>query len=131
MFRRIALVLLQNKDKKILMQHRDKDAPTNPDMWGLFGGHIREEEKPIEAAFREIEEELGLKVAKLDLFKRYDLIHINREVFIYAGQTNIALEQLKKQQTEGQGVGFFSLEELKDMKVVGYVMIVLKDYFLN
>jgi len=129
MFRRLSLVLLQDKDGKVLMQHRTKDAPTNPDMWGLFGGHIKQGEKPMFTAHRELQEELGIEKVNLIFFKRYDFNNINREVFIYISKTNLNLKQLKKQQTEGQNVGFFSYDELKNMKVVEYVMNILNDFF--
>ncbi len=128
MLRRISLLLLQDKNGRVLMQHRDKDAPTNPDLWGLFGGHIRENEEPKIAAIRELNEELGIQITELNFFKRYDFEYINREVFVYTGRMNIDLEQLKKQQTEGQNIGFFTYEELKNMKVVKYVMEVLYDF---
>ena len=46
----------------ILLQHRDNNAPTNPNKWGLFGGHMEGDETPEVTARRELREELGIDV---------------------------------------------------------------------
>lgn len=55
----IALVILEDRQGRILLQLRSQvDGIANPGKWGLFGGHLEPGESPIEAAVREIEEEL-------------------------------------------------------------------------
>lgn len=63
--RKLALLIPINKDGKVLLQHRTKDARFKPDHWAFFGGHIEEGESPEIAARREFQEELQIKVERL------------------------------------------------------------------
>ena len=60
--RRVAAVLLIDRQGRILMQHRSMDAPAAPGKWSFPGGGIEEGEAPQEAARRELLEETGLTV---------------------------------------------------------------------
>lgn len=54
----------------ILIQKRSKDKIAFPDLWDVsVAGHISAGEDEITSALREIEEEIGLKISKKDLFK--------------------------------------------------------------
>lgn len=59
---KLALILLELRGKELLIfQRRDADAPTSPSLLGLFGGHMEPDEKdPLEAAYRELDEETSL-----------------------------------------------------------------------
>jgi mutator protein MutT len=60
--RRVAVVCLVDRQGRILMQHRDANAKTSPNQWGLPGGKIEPGETPDAAARREVLEETGLAV---------------------------------------------------------------------
>lgn len=60
--RRIAVVMLVDEARRLLLQLRDAQAPTSPGKWGLPGGGIEAGETPEEAAHRELLEETGLRV---------------------------------------------------------------------
>jgi phosphoglycolate phosphatase len=60
--RNIAVILLYDEDKKILLQHRSKDAERLPNYWGFFGGGINDNETPEEAVKREAVEELNYQL---------------------------------------------------------------------
>jgi 8-oxo-dGTP diphosphatase len=60
--RSIALVMLVDETGRLLLQHRDAQAPTSPGKWGLPGGGIEAGETPEEAAHRELWEETGLRI---------------------------------------------------------------------
>jgi 8-oxo-dGTP pyrophosphatase MutT (NUDIX family) len=66
----VALVLLVDAHGRLLMQHRSDDAPVAPNLWGLPGGHVEPGEEPLAAAHRELLEETGLTVGRLDLWWR-------------------------------------------------------------
>lgn len=54
-------------DGKILLQKRPANWATNPGGMNLFGGHVENNEKPVEAAIREIHEETGGVLSADDL----------------------------------------------------------------
>jgi|GEM_PF-5261946 len=50
------------KGDTFLLQHRDQNAPYDPNTWGFFGGHIEDGETPEQALRREIQEELQIEI---------------------------------------------------------------------
>ena len=78
----VSLAILHVEDK-FLMQLRD-DVPgiVYSGHWGLFGGHIEENETPEEAVTRELFEEIGYKkIEHLKLFRVYQGVDVVRYVF--------------------------------------------------
>jgi 8-oxo-dGTP diphosphatase len=70
------------------MQHRSADAPVSPGQWGLPGGHVEHGEDPLVAAHRELMEETGLTVDRLNLWWRGLKPGASRvEVWAYHGVT--------------------------------------------
>ncbi len=55
-------VLLVDAEGGVLLQERDDGAPIDPDRWGLVGGHLEPGEDPEQGAYRELEEETGLRL---------------------------------------------------------------------
>jgi 8-oxo-dGTP diphosphatase len=60
--RRVAAVLLVDREGRLLLQRRTMDAPAAPGKWSFPGGGIEPGEEPEEAARRELLEETGLLV---------------------------------------------------------------------
>mgnify|MGYP001574773866 CR=1 FL=1 len=53
----------------MLFQLKDNNPVIkNKNLWSLFGGGIKTGEKPVEAAIRELKEELGIKIKKRQLY---------------------------------------------------------------
>ncbi|MGV3720271.1 MAG: NUDIX domain-containing protein, partial [Actinomycetota bacterium] len=80
---RVAGVIL-HREGRVLLQHRDDNPEIVwPGHWAIFGGHMEPGEAPEEAALRELEEELELRLeGPLELFSpRNDGV---RERFIFA-----------------------------------------------
>jgi 8-oxo-dGTP diphosphatase len=133
--RRVSILAPYNSDKEILLQHRTKDATYLPDYWGFFGGGIDQGETPEDAVKREAMEELGIEIKNPQLFKRYEIEEEKGtyERFIYIFPTSLTAKQLKSQQQEGAGLGFFSFGKTKKLKFNSFNRIILKDIaeFLN
>ena len=62
------LVLVYNQENKIFLQRRSNAKQLFPGRWDLSAtGHVQAGESREEAAIRELEEELGLRVERLTL----------------------------------------------------------------
>ena len=124
-------VILIANDGTILLQYRDKDSRWNQDSWSEFGGQIEEGETPEEAVKRELKEELGIELADLKFFKKYELQREKGiyEQFVFTASLNYPLESLKKQQKEGKDLAFFSCEEIRNLKMANYTKEILEDFF--
>lgn len=127
--RRVALFVLRDEKGKILLQHRSKDTERLPDHWAFFGGEIENGETPEKAVKREAKEELDIELKDFKLFKRYVFKDANRESFVFVAKLEHTVEQLRKQQKEGQNLGLFSFEELNGLKIIKNDMIILRDLF--
>ena len=60
---RIAAVVLQRPDGKILLLKRSMSHSTNPGKWCFVTGYVESAEEPRQAAIRELREELGIQAA--------------------------------------------------------------------
>jgi 8-oxo-dGTP diphosphatase len=59
---RLSVVLLVDPRGWVLLQERDEHAPIAPDQWGMVGGHVEDGEDFEPAAYRELEEETGVRL---------------------------------------------------------------------
>jgi 8-oxo-dGTP pyrophosphatase MutT (NUDIX family) len=122
-----------DKERRFILQHRDKDAPTRKNMWAIFGGGIDEGETPEQAVRREAKEELGVELNGLKFFGYYnqDEGYGMVEKFIFLANLENSVQELKKQQTEGDDLGLFSFEETKILNIHENDVKVLMDLFKN
>ena len=124
------VILVGNKDR-VLLQHRDDNTSWHPNHWGIFGGQIEKGETPEQTVRREAKEEIGIELTNLEFFKRYEL---NREegiyeAFLFVAPLTVSVEKIREQQTEGQGLGLFAFDEIKDLKTTDLAKAALKDFF--
>lgn len=93
--RRFASILLVDAQGRILLQERDDNALIDPDRWGFVGGHVDPGEEPDDAAYRELEEETGVRLEPpaLPLWQRFEVFHevydSVDEVGIYTARTSL------------------------------------------
>jgi 8-oxo-dGTP pyrophosphatase MutT (NUDIX family) len=75
--RRFSGVVLVDPRGRILLQERDEHAPIDPEKWGLSGGHVEAGEDFETAAYRELEEETGVRLppGTLTLFDEFVVDH--------------------------------------------------------
>nr|WP_308249287.1 NUDIX hydrolase [Nocardioides alpinus] len=74
---RFAGVVLVDTEGRILLQERDEHPRIDPEKWGLAGGHLDPGEDFEPAAYRELEEETGVRLqhGDLELFGEFTVDH--------------------------------------------------------
>ncbi|MBU6415246.1 NUDIX hydrolase [Patescibacteria group bacterium] len=113
-----------NKEKKILLQHREPGILIKPDHWAFFGGHIEDGENEEDAVKREFQEELGVAEEFPKFFKHdftRERIQNKEEIverFFYVMAFDGNESDLRKQLREGDNLGFFSRDELETLRMV-------------
>ena len=117
--RRTSCFVLHGDEGRMLLQHRTDNAPTFPGFWGLFGGSIESGESPDQALAREAAEELGTVLPNMQNLgpHLYQLPNETIELNPYLGKLHEDLEELAGKQEEGQGLGFFTYDDLDRMSV--------------
>ncbi len=107
---------------KVLMHQRSKNKKAFPGFWIGPGGHIDENEVPLIAAIREVEEETGIKIKEDKIKLKVICFHYHADRnelyvnFIYLAEIPVKHNVLK-QTTEGKSAWIplkklFQLEKL-------------------
>ncbi len=73
----VATSLLLNNEGKLLILKRSNRVKTYKEFWGGVAGYVEKNETPIETAYKEIKEEVGLKKEDIYLKKKLDPITIS------------------------------------------------------
>lgn len=114
----IHIIIISKDYTKILLQKRCKAKSFYPNIWDFaVGGHVSSNESPIEAANRELKEELGLISSKIQLLKviRESLINgnikSNEYVYVYLINDDIKIQDIVLQTQEVSDVRWFTKEE--------------------
>lgn len=115
-------------DKQILLQKRSANKNTFPNLWDIsVAGHIAAGEKIENAAIREIEEEIGLRIHKNELqkigVKKSTVKHKNGIIdnqfhHIFIVKLTCKLTELKKQKEEVAELQLVDLFLLKNPKQI-------------
>jgi isopentenyldiphosphate isomerase len=126
-------VWLYTRNEKILLQQRSPNKEVFPNLWDIsVAGHIGAGEAILDAALREVYEEIGLHLQKEDLRKigirKHQVLHENgiqdnefHHVFISELKVDVA--QLIVQEEEVAGLQLFDLDVLKKTKNLENVLL--------
>jgi isopentenyldiphosphate isomerase len=116
---RVVLIIIKDKEGRILMQKRGPYVSTNPNRWDFSAaGYVNKDEDYLAAAERELKEEIGLiniQLKEIAYFRRnaiVDGLQLNR--FIKAYEATIEhVTDLQLDPEEVSKVCWYDHEELK------------------
>ena len=118
-------IWIVNNNGDVLLQRRSANKDSNPNMIDISSaGHLSAGDNSIDAACREIKEELSLDVKKEDLVfiktikssTQYTETFINNEFDdLYVLRTNKKLEDMKYQEEEISEIMYVPYKKLKEM----------------
>jgi 8-oxo-dGTP pyrophosphatase MutT (NUDIX family) len=98
-----------------VLQHRDdKPGIAAPGQWALFGGRVEEPEDPLDAAVREVKEELDVSIGSCELFwhvERYSEFTRSMAHYVFF-EADITRQWGSHRLMEGQGVERFAYHAL-------------------
>lgn len=123
---RIIVVAIITKDGKLLMQQRADNKDTDPGKWDVSAaGHVSSGQTSIEAAIREINEELGIIIDEKELNFMYSKMNkhkVNENYianhlydFYIIHKDNINVNNIVMQESEVKAVKLVRLKELDQM----------------
>ncbi len=73
---RFSSIVLVDSRGWVLLQERDEFPDIDPEKWGFVGGHLDDGEDYVTCAYRELEEETGLRLdGGLQLFGTFTVFH--------------------------------------------------------
>ncbi len=112
-------VWIENERGEFLIQKRAKKNDPIPYQWAITSGIPNVEESPLDAAIRETEEELGIKLTKNKLKKRARIVsshnQYNTITHVYHTDEAIAIEDLALNPKEVLAVEYAHLSRIKAM----------------
>ena len=123
LWHRAAHIWIYNSKGEILLQLRAKNKELYPGVWDTAAaGHVGAGEEPVDAALREVKEEIGLSVIKGNLeffkiFKRmYVFRHLNNKEFyyVYLFKYDGDIRNLLLQEEEVERIEFVPILEFEE-----------------
>jgi isopentenyldiphosphate isomerase len=126
-------IWLYTKEDKILLQKRAMTKKVFPGLWDIsVAGHIAAGESILNAALREVHEELGLEIKSEDLQKIGTRMHQvphangiqdNEHHHVFIAELKVPIERLSIQKEEVDDVQLFDLAVLKNTKNIENVLL--------
>jgi 8-oxo-dGTP pyrophosphatase MutT (NUDIX family) len=122
-------VMLVDDEGRVLLQERDEHAPIDPEKWSLSGGHLEPGEEPERGAYREVEEETGVRLepGTLQLFDTLRVFHphygsVDR-VHVFVGRVDLTDADIECH--EGRQIVFVDPERARrlDLSMTGVIAV--------
>lgn len=128
----LVVIIIRNSHGEFFVHQRGSHKKTFPNKYGLgAGGHIEDDEKPEEAAKRELLEETRLNTLVKYLFDiSYQGDNVTNDVSVF--ETGITNEVVKHDETEWQWSGWMDKNSvgqlLEDNKLCPDTAVIYKKY---
>lgn len=122
----VGIIFINSNNKILLLLRDDASNIPFPNKWDIPGGRIEEDETPDVAARREMKEELGLdNLNEIKLFKIYKSENLTD--FIFWKKLDLNTDEITL--NEGQKIQYFSLDEIRKMKLAFNYNQVIEEFF--
>ncbi|BAV95393.1 NUDIX hydrolase [Ichthyobacterium seriolicida] len=119
-------VWLYNSNGGVLFQKRSSTKDTSPNLWDAsVSGHISYGETPIQAALRELYEEIGVRSKESDIVlfftgkkQKHNIeknIIDNELYYVFGLETSLGEESFKLQEEEVVGVRYININEISSL----------------
>jgi 8-oxo-dGTP pyrophosphatase MutT (NUDIX family) len=125
-------VLLVDGAGRVLLQERDEHAPIDPDRWGLAGGHLEPGESPEAGAYREVEEETGVRLppGTLRHFRTLQVFHPTYgsvdDVHVFTGRVDLTDDDIDCR--EGRQIVFVEPDRARRLDLTMSGVLVLSPF---
>ena len=108
-------IWIMNSKGEFLIQKRTPNKKVYPNLWSVTSGGTDSGENTLEAAFREVKEELGIEVKpeEIELMMTYKRNHDFVDVWL--ARKDIELDDIVMQKEEVADVKWVSTEELEKL----------------
>ena len=122
-----ACLLLRNAEGKFLLQMRDNNPGIySPLQWDFFGGGVEEGEEIVQAAKRELLEELGIDANIEDFIPVGHIEHREVEEHLVSFTPMVEWGQFKV--FEGAGAAFFPREDFAKIPITNVVKVLMETF---
>lgn len=125
---RFSSVVLVDGRGWVLLQERDELPAIDPGKWGFCGGHLEEGEDYLAGAYRELEEETGLRLdSGLELFGQFTVFHehtaTDDDVQLFALRTDLTDADVECH--EGRRIVFVEPSRARELDLTAAATIAL------
>ncbi len=112
-------IWVHNNNHQYLVQKRAKKTDRNPGLWATTSGLVLKDENPLEAARRELYEELSIATSN-DALSLVDIVRTDEGPYrtithVYRLKKDVIIEQLTLETEEVAQVQWLSLERIEMM----------------
>lgn len=131
--KKLNVILVFNKDEnKILMCKRAKEPYKGK--YNLVGGKVEKDEKELDAAYRELQEETGITGEDITLthIMNFQYMLSDMELEVYAGKLNRDVElteEINKLCWMDKKENFFDIEKFAGEGNIGHMLYQVETYY--
>jgi 8-oxo-dGTP diphosphatase len=127
---RFSSVVLIDPRGWLLLQERDEHPVIDPERWGFPGGGVEEGESFEEAAYRELEEETGVRLepGRLALFSQYDVAVHDRNAVCQLWVSSTGLTDADIDCQEGRQIVFVDPDVAVGLELTAAARIALPEF---